>query len=227
MNLSPSEWSARHGLHPSAAQALAEALAAEQPSAFDVVTCMEMLEHVPDEAAFARELARVTRPGGLLVVNTPAECVVGGSRVEVEALVRRGERAGTEPIGERILGRESNRQWRFPFLDDTSAATARAHDAVSWAVRRWSDENGGHKPLGVSWGGRRGVGAKSMHRVHVGREGVEIGFWKIAMRPGRPMAFGRIGKAFLFGLLQSLSFNQQPLPLVAFAGAAPFQHSSR
>jgi molybdopterin molybdotransferase len=28
----------------------------------------------------------------------------------------------------------------------------------------------------------------------------EVMFWKIAMRPGRPMAFGRIGKAFLFGL---------------------------
>jgi molybdopterin molybdotransferase len=28
----------------------------------------------------------------------------------------------------------------------------------------------------------------------------EVRFWKIAMRPGRPMAFGRIGKAFLFGL---------------------------
>jgi molybdopterin molybdotransferase len=28
----------------------------------------------------------------------------------------------------------------------------------------------------------------------------EVLFWKIAMRPGRPMAFGRIGKAFLFGL---------------------------
>jgi len=28
----------------------------------------------------------------------------------------------------------------------------------------------------------------------------EVMFWKIAMRPGRPMAFGRIGNAFLFGL---------------------------
>jgi molybdopterin molybdotransferase len=28
----------------------------------------------------------------------------------------------------------------------------------------------------------------------------EVLFWKIAMRPGRPMAFGKIGKAFLFGL---------------------------
>jgi SAM-dependent methyltransferase len=38
---------------------------------FDRVAVVDMLEHVPDEAAFARELARVTRPGGLLVVNTP------------------------------------------------------------------------------------------------------------------------------------------------------------
>ena len=30
-----------------------------------------MLEHVPDDRAFAAELARVTRPGGTLVVNTP------------------------------------------------------------------------------------------------------------------------------------------------------------
>jgi SAM-dependent methyltransferase len=32
---------------------------------------VDMLEHVSDEAAFARELARVVRPGGRLVVNTP------------------------------------------------------------------------------------------------------------------------------------------------------------
>ena len=38
---------------------------------FDRVVVVDMLEHVPDETAFARELARVTRPGGRLVVNTP------------------------------------------------------------------------------------------------------------------------------------------------------------
>jgi len=38
---------------------------------FDRVAVVDMLEHVADEAAFARELARVTRPGGRLVVNTP------------------------------------------------------------------------------------------------------------------------------------------------------------
>jgi SAM-dependent methyltransferase len=40
-------------------------------ASFDRVAVVDMLEHVPDEVAFARELARVTRPGGLLVVNTP------------------------------------------------------------------------------------------------------------------------------------------------------------
>jgi len=38
---------------------------------FDRVVVVDMLEHVADDAAFARELARVTRPGGRLVVNTP------------------------------------------------------------------------------------------------------------------------------------------------------------
>jgi len=38
---------------------------------FDRVAVVDMLEHVPDEAAFAAELARITKPGGRLVVNTP------------------------------------------------------------------------------------------------------------------------------------------------------------
>jgi len=40
-------------------------------AAFDRVAVVDMLEHVPDERAFVAELARVTRPGGRLVVNTP------------------------------------------------------------------------------------------------------------------------------------------------------------
>jgi 2-polyprenyl-6-hydroxyphenyl methylase/3-demethylubiquinone-9 3-methyltransferase len=48
----------------------AEALAAERPSGFDLVTCMEMLEHVPDPAGTLRALATLVRPGGELVVST-------------------------------------------------------------------------------------------------------------------------------------------------------------
>jgi SAM-dependent methyltransferase len=38
---------------------------------FDRVAVVDMLEHVPDEAAFAAEVRRVTKPGGRVVVNTP------------------------------------------------------------------------------------------------------------------------------------------------------------
>jgi 2-polyprenyl-3-methyl-5-hydroxy-6-metoxy-1,4-benzoquinol methylase len=38
---------------------------------FDRAAVVDMLEHVPDEAAFAAELARVVKPGGALIVNTP------------------------------------------------------------------------------------------------------------------------------------------------------------
>jgi len=41
-----------------------ETLAAEQPEAFDVITCMEMLEHVPDPASIVSACARLLKPGG-------------------------------------------------------------------------------------------------------------------------------------------------------------------
>ena len=48
----------------------AEDMAAEQPGAFDVVTCMEMLEHVPDPAAVVRACAALVRPGGKVFFST-------------------------------------------------------------------------------------------------------------------------------------------------------------
>ena len=47
-----------------------ERLAAEQPESFDVVTCMEMLEHVPDPASVIAACARLVRPGGHLFFST-------------------------------------------------------------------------------------------------------------------------------------------------------------
>jgi 2-polyprenyl-6-hydroxyphenyl methylase/3-demethylubiquinone-9 3-methyltransferase len=47
-----------------------EALAEERPSAFDRVTCMELLEHVPDPASVVRACARLVRPGGLVFFST-------------------------------------------------------------------------------------------------------------------------------------------------------------
>jgi 2-polyprenyl-6-hydroxyphenyl methylase/3-demethylubiquinone-9 3-methyltransferase len=48
----------------------AEALAAEQAQAFDLVTCMEMLEHVPDPGATLHALGALVKPGGNIVVST-------------------------------------------------------------------------------------------------------------------------------------------------------------
>jgi 2-polyprenyl-6-hydroxyphenyl methylase/3-demethylubiquinone-9 3-methyltransferase len=48
----------------------AEELAAASPHSFDLVTCMEMLEHVPDPAATLAALATLVKPGGNVIVST-------------------------------------------------------------------------------------------------------------------------------------------------------------
>jgi len=48
----------------------AEALAASEPAAFDVVTCMEMLEHVPEPASVVRACATLVKPGGRVYFST-------------------------------------------------------------------------------------------------------------------------------------------------------------
>jgi 2-polyprenyl-6-hydroxyphenyl methylase / 3-demethylubiquinone-9 3-methyltransferase len=48
----------------------AEDLAAREPATFDVVTCMEMLEHVPNPAATISACAAMTKPGGWLFFST-------------------------------------------------------------------------------------------------------------------------------------------------------------
>ena len=48
----------------------AESLAAEMPGAFDVVTCLELLEHVPEPASTVAACATLARAGGLVVFST-------------------------------------------------------------------------------------------------------------------------------------------------------------
>jgi len=48
----------------------AEALAVEQPSSFDSVTCMEMLEHVPDPSSIVSACATLVKPGGWVFFST-------------------------------------------------------------------------------------------------------------------------------------------------------------
>ncbi|MCB1983998.1 MAG: bifunctional 2-polyprenyl-6-hydroxyphenol methylase/3-demethylubiquinol 3-O-methyltransferase UbiG [Burkholderiales bacterium] len=47
-----------------------ESLAKEQPQHYDIVTCMEMLEHVPDPMSIIRSCAKLTKPGGWVFFST-------------------------------------------------------------------------------------------------------------------------------------------------------------
>lgn len=51
-------------------QATAEELAAEQPGQYDLVACLEMLEHVPDPASVIAAVAELVRPGGDVFFST-------------------------------------------------------------------------------------------------------------------------------------------------------------
>ena len=51
-------------------QISAEDLAREAPASFDLVTCMEMIEHVPDPASTVAACARLVKPGGTVVFST-------------------------------------------------------------------------------------------------------------------------------------------------------------
>ncbi|MBC7415152.1 MAG: bifunctional 2-polyprenyl-6-hydroxyphenol methylase/3-demethylubiquinol 3-O-methyltransferase UbiG [Herminiimonas sp.] len=48
----------------------AEDMAAREPASYDVVTCMEMLEHVPDPSAIVRACAQLVKPGGRVFFST-------------------------------------------------------------------------------------------------------------------------------------------------------------
>lgn len=59
------------GLSITYRQGTAEALAAEPGGGFDLITAMEVIEHVPDPARFLAALTALLKPGGLLLFSTP------------------------------------------------------------------------------------------------------------------------------------------------------------
>ena len=69
-------------------------LAALPPATFDLVTSMEVVEHVTDPAAFIGELAARLAPGGLMILSTPNRTAI--SKL---LLVEAAERVGAVPRG--------------------------------------------------------------------------------------------------------------------------------
>ena len=93
----------------------AEALAAEQPGGFDLVTCMEVVEHVADVDSFLAALAALLAPGGLLLFSTPNRTAASYAAMIVAA--------------ERVLRivPDGTHDWhKFLTPDELSAALARA-----------------------------------------------------------------------------------------------------
>lgn len=58
------------GVHVDYVQQTVEEHAAQHPAAYDVVTCMEMLEHVPDPQSVVNACARLVKPGGHVFFST-------------------------------------------------------------------------------------------------------------------------------------------------------------
>ena len=58
------------GIQVHYAKISAESIAEQQPEGFDHVTCMEMLEHVPDPAAIVKACATLVKPGGMVFFST-------------------------------------------------------------------------------------------------------------------------------------------------------------
>jgi len=117
----------------------AEALAAEHPARFDLVTCMELLEHVPEPASTITACARLVKPHGLVVfstINRNAKAylfaVIGG-----EYLLRLLPR-GTHDYAKFLKPAEVARFARSAGLEP-DAITGMSYDALRKAYRLGPD----------------------------------------------------------------------------------------
>src|SRR5437867_381796 len=63
-------WESRHERGVECRVVAAQEVLAAEPGGFDVITCMEMLEHVPSPARMVVTLAGLVRPGGSLFIST-------------------------------------------------------------------------------------------------------------------------------------------------------------
>jgi SAM-dependent methyltransferase len=77
-------------------------------ASFDVVTCLDVIEHTPDDRATLAELKRVTRPRGLLLVTVPAYQALWSHHDEVNRHYRRYDgpslRAASRAAGWNVVG---------------------------------------------------------------------------------------------------------------------------
>jgi SAM-dependent methyltransferase len=110
-------------------------------ASFDLVTCLDVIEHTPDDVRSLRELRRVTRPGGALVVTVPAYPRLWSRHDELNRhhrrYTRRMLRAAAEGAG-----------WQVERMTSFNAAYLLPAAAVRLARRRSGEATGSE--LGVT-----------------------------------------------------------------------------
>jgi 2-polyprenyl-6-hydroxyphenyl methylase/3-demethylubiquinone-9 3-methyltransferase len=115
-----------------------EALAAEMPGEFDVITCMEMLEHVPDPRSVLRACATLLRPGGKLFLSTlnRTPLAFGTAILGAEHLLRLLPR-GTHHYAQFIKPSEIAADLRASglALDDLSGIAYNPFARKAWLIR--------------------------------------------------------------------------------------------
>ncbi len=113
---------------------------------FDLITCLDVIEHTPDDGVTLRELRRVTRPGGWLLVTVPAYQALWSRHDEANHHYRRYNRRSlrTAAAG---AGWELSRMTSFNSLLLAPAAAVR----IAQRARRSDGEHALDLKLGPAW----------------------------------------------------------------------------
>jgi SAM-dependent methyltransferase len=119
-----------------------------EDSYFDLITCLDVIEHTPDDRATLRELRRVSRPGGFLLVTVPAYQGLWSMHDVANHHYRRYSRA-------RLRAAANDAGWRVRRMTSFNGLLLAPAAAVRLAERRRLREpNGNYKPeltLGPEW----------------------------------------------------------------------------
>jgi SAM-dependent methyltransferase len=113
---------------------------------FDLITCLDVIEHVPDDVAALIELRRVCRPGGWLLVTVPAYQALWSRHDEANHHYRRYSRP-------RLRGAVAAAGWRIERVSAFNSLLLGPAAAVRLAQRRLSTGNGDTSDLdlGPAW----------------------------------------------------------------------------